>query len=125
MHTQSVGLFDRIGEGRRLARKMRRLRQLHLDGVDALPGPAVVAGGPAALEAAVDDMRVAGSGGADFLRRRLDRRGAAQPAIGADVEIGQPAFEQERHDRADRMAIVEDGDAVLAVTRSISAANAA
>ena len=36
------------------------------------------------------------------------------PLIGADVEVGQRALEEERDHRADRVAVVEDRDAVPA-----------
>ena len=55
-----------IGEGRRFARQMRRLRQFHLDGMHAGFRLAVVPRRPAALEAAVEDCCIA-------LGRRADR----------------------------------------------------
>src|SRR5262245_3818691 len=92
---------------------MRRLRDLHLDGVDAALRASVVTRRPAALEAAVDDVAITRCRGTDFPRLILYLRSATRAVIGADVEIGQPALEQERAKRADRVAVVEDGDAVL------------
>ena len=53
------------GRGRRLGGEIGRLRQLHLDRVHAFLRPAVVARGPAALEAAVQHVAVAGGGAAE------------------------------------------------------------
>jgi hypothetical protein len=70
-----------------------------------------VAGGPAALEAAVEDVAVAaGGGGRDD--GAFERRGAARAVGGADVEVGEPALEEVGDARADRMGVVEDRDAV-------------
>lgn len=41
--------------------------------------------------------------------------GAALAVIGADVEIRQRSIEQERAQQADRVAVIEDGDAVLSL----------
>src|SRR5690606_10721555 len=44
--------------------------------------------------------------------RLFDGRIACPAAVGADVEIRQPAVEQEGNMRADRMAVIEDGHTV-------------
>src|SRR3954452_14428042 len=113
MRPQARRLFRGIGKGRRFGVEMRRLCEFHLDGVHAVLRPAVVACRPAALEATVDDMAVTTCCGTDIARRSFDLRSAALAVVGADVEVGQPALEQERTVRTDRVTVVEDGDAVL------------
>src|SRR4051812_3420826 len=106
MRPEPYGFVIGVGKGQRLGRQMRRLRQLHLYGVHAVRRPSVVARGPAALEAAVDDMGITRCRGTDFPRFILYPRSATHAVIGADVEVGQPALEQERAVRADRVAVV-------------------
>jgi hypothetical protein len=74
-------------------------------------GPAVTARGPAALEAAVQDMIEAGSR-ADGDGGGFDDRCATVPIIAAEVEVWQPALEQKRKPRTDGMTVVKQGDAV-------------
>ena len=111
MHAQTVCLGGAIGPGRGFGH-VGGLRQLHLDGVQAFGGAAIVAGCPAALETAVGDAGIARRGGADRGDSRLDARRAGSTAVGADVEIRQRAVEQIRDLRADRVAIIKDGVAV-------------
>src|SRR5690606_28289276 len=42
-----------------------------------------------------------------------DGRIARRATVGADVEIGQSALEQKRDQRADRVAIIKDGNAMF------------
>ncbi len=91
---------------------MGGLRQFHLDGMDAGFRLPVMPGRPAALEAAVEDAGVTLGRSGDVDRRLLDGRRAGPAHVRADVEVRQLALEQERDMRADRVAVVEDGDAV-------------
>ena len=108
---QARGLVGLVGPRRRF-QHVGRLRQLHLDGVDVVVRAAVVARGPAALEAAVDDMAVAPCRRADGAHAFGQALCAAPAAVVADIEVGQPAFEKEGNGAADRMAVVKHGMAV-------------
>src|SRR5690606_17910129 len=106
MYAKLVRLGLVIGEGNRFGSQMRGLGKLHLDGVHAGFGLAVMTGRPSALEAAIEDRRVAlrlsrylDSGG-------FDGRRAGLAHIRPDVEIRQLAFEQERDVGPDRMAVI-------------------
>src|SRR5690606_17656047 len=105
---EPVGLARVIAPGRSLFLEIGRLRDLHLDSVDTGFGAPVVAGRPAAPEAAVEDMGVAPGAGADSGDGGLDRGRAGLAAVGADVEIGQHAVEEEGNARPDRVAVVDD-----------------
>src|SRR5690606_2253542 len=72
----------------------------------------VVPRGPAAPETSVGHRRVAFRRLADGANLLFDKGIAGSAVVGADVEIRQPALEKEGADRADRVAIVENGDAV-------------
>ncbi len=87
------------------------LGQLHLHGVDMLRRPAVVAGDPAALEAAVGDVAEAALRH-HGLEPLAQRRRAGAAVIGAEIEDRQLALEEPRDDGADRVAVVEQGIAV-------------
>src|SRR5690606_40536068 len=102
MHAELFRLGLVIGEGNRFGGQMRGLGKLHLDGVDAALRLAVMARGPAALETAIEDRRVAFS-----LSRYLDSRGfdggrASLAHIRPYVDIWQLAFGQERDMVPDR-----------------------
>ena len=79
---------------------------------DPGPGAAVVSRRPAAPEAAVEDARVGGRGGAGLDGRALDRGIAGSPAVRADVEVRQRSLEQEGDPGADGVAVVEQRDPV-------------
>src|SRR3982751_1057403 len=72
------------------------LRELELHGFDVLAGLAVVPRDVAALEAAVDDVRVLACRREHAFEPRLQCRRAARAARRAEIEIGQLSFEQER-----------------------------
>ena len=80
--------------------------ELHLDGVHAARGFAVIPRDPAALEAAVGPCREPGQSA-----HRFDGYGeigaAALAAVGADVELRQLTIEQTGYARADGMRVVE------------------
>ncbi len=101
-----VGLVGQIG-----LVQIAAAGELHLDRVHARFGPAVMAGGPAAAEPAVDDQRAAG-GGAGALDRRVERGVAGRAVVGADVELRQLAVEQARHVRCGSNGVVEHDAAV-------------
>ncbi|MNX55615.1 hypothetical protein D3C86_863830 [compost metagenome] len=67
---------------------------------------------PAAFEATVQDAVVTLCSGGRFDSDFFDRGVASCAHIRADVEIRQLAFEQEGNMRTDRMAIIENGDAM-------------
>mgnify|MGYP003675940146 CR=1 FL=1 len=80
--------------------------QFHLDRMDAFVRPAIVAGRPAALEAAVHDVAVCGRLSACGGDRRRDRGSAGLSAIVTDIEVGQLVIEQVGDFGADGVAVL-------------------
>ena len=124
---QPVRLGGVVGEGRRLGCQMRRLRQLHLDRVDAGLRPAVVAGRPAAAEAAVERRGYSRPAAVTASMTAVSRRRSqVVPPLVPTLKIGQQAVEQERESgtgsSGSRRGRRRRG---VALTRSISAASAA
>ena len=103
----------RKGKGRGFGFQIGALRDLHLDRVHALVRLAVMARRPPALEPAVEDRCEAFRLLAGALDRALYHWRAGCAGIRADVEIGQRAVEQVRRLGPDRVAVVEDSEAVL------------
>ena len=125
MGAQPLRFGDVIVPRRALLYQVSRLREFHLDGMNARVRLAVVARGPAALESPVqyDCTPVRPARDHKQLVQSADHRSAT---IGPDVEVRQCAVRTEIRDfAADRMAIVEDCNAVRFRTRSSSALSAA
>ncbi len=76
------------------------LRQFQLDRIDARVGRTVVSGLVAALEAAVDDVRVLLLRAQQRTQALLQGRRATRATGSAEIGIKQAPFEQEGADRA-------------------------
>ena len=110
---EALGLGPVIGEGGGLGGEMGGLGQLHLDGVPAFTWAAIVAGGVAAFEAAVEECGEIGAS-TKAVHRALDARRAGLAHIRADVEVRQCPVKEKGDVRAYRVAIIEDCEAVEA-----------
>ena len=73
---------------------------------------AIVAGRPSAAKTPVDDRAVTLGGAANLRDAAFDPRCAGAAVIRTDVEVRQPAFEQEGTHRAYGVAVIENRDAV-------------
>src|SRR5690606_24296944 len=88
--------------------------ELHLHGMDVVRGTPVMTRDEAADEAAVD-RRAVTRACKGLLHALLKLRRAALAEICAEIEYRQRALEKARHDRSDRVTVVQDRVAVNAV----------